>query len=481
MTATAIPYYLAGRPEAPNRDLAVEDKYDGGLIAEVALADDAAIDRAVTAAVKASEPMRRLPAHRRSEILRHCVRRFEERSDELAEGLCREAGKPIRDARGEVGRLIDTFRIASEEAVRIYGEVLPMDISARGEGYSGLWKRIPVGPCSFISPFNFPLNLVAHKVAPAIAAGCPFVLKPASLTPLGALVIAEVLAETELPPGAFSVLPCRRDQADRFTTDPRIRLLSFTGSPQAGWGLKSKAGKKQVILELGGNAACVVDADADLDDAVTRNVFGGYYQSGQSCISVQRILVHRDVYDEFRDRFVAAVQELRAGDPRDESTFIGPLISGSQCQRVADWVEDAVASGARLLCGGIELGNNVYAPTVLEDVPRDARVEREEIFGPVTNLSRFDRFEDALERVNDSRYGIHAGVFTGRIEHAHLAWDRLDVAGVCINEVPSYRIDHAPYGGIKDSGLGREGVRWAIDHLTEPKMLIMRHPTSSDS
>ena len=327
MLQASYPYYLANEPVTPNQDLTVTNKYTGEIATRVAMADVDAIDRAIAAANEASDAMRKMPAFKRQQILEYCVKRFQERFEELAQALCIEAGKPIKDARGEVTRLIDTFKIAAEEATRIYGEVIPMDISPRANGYSGQWKRVPIGPCSFISPFNFPLNLAAHKVAPAIAAGCPFILKPASLTPIGALIIGEVLAETDLPKGAFSILPCHRDGADLFTTDDRLKLLSFTGSPEVGWNLKAKAGKKPVVLELGGNAACIVDEGTDLEDAVARIVFGAYYQSGQSCISVQRIMVHESLYDEARERLIKAVGELVHGDPADENTFIGPMIS----------------------------------------------------------------------------------------------------------------------------------------------------------
>ena len=290
MLQESYPFYVGNRPETPNTDLAVTDKYTGEVATRVAMADAATIDRAIGLAAAAAEPMREMAAYQRQDVLNHCVRRFQERFDELAMSLCIEAGKPLKDSRGEVSRLIDTFRIAAEEAVRIGGEVLPMDISARARGYSGMWKRVPIGPCSFISPFNFPLNLAAHKVAPAIAAGCPFVLKPASRTPIGALIIGETLAETDLPEGAFSILPCRRDGADLFTVDDRLKLLSFTGSPAVGWALKARAGKKKVILELGGNAACIVDADADIADAVQRIIIGAFYQSGQSCIGEINII-----------------------------------------------------------------------------------------------------------------------------------------------------------------------------------------------
>ena len=316
------PYYLANKPEAPNQDLDVIDKYSGEVATRVAMADVDAIDRAIGKTVEAAKPMAAMKPWQRQNILNHCVKRFQDRFDELAMALCIEAGKPIKDAKGEVTRLIDTFRVAAEEAVRIEGAVLNLEISSRANGYRGMEKRVPIGPCSFISPFNFPLNLAAHKMAPAIAAGCPFVLKPASRTPIGALMIGEIMAETELPEGAFSILPCRRDGADLFTTDDRLKLLSFTGSPDVGWALKAKAGKKPVVLELGGNAACIVDADTDLDEAIPRIIFGAFYQSGQSCIGVQRVIVHESIYEEFRSRFAEATSALKSGDPKDESTFI---------------------------------------------------------------------------------------------------------------------------------------------------------------
>lgn len=474
------PYYVAGRPEAPNGDLEVFDKYDGSLAARVALADDGALERALAAAHATREAMRRLPAHARREVLLHCVARFEARRDELARLLCVEAGKPIKDARGEVVRLIDTFRIGAEEATRVGGEVLPMDITPRAEGYLGFTKRVPVGVCALITPFNFPLNLVAHKIAPAIAAGCPFVLKPASATPLGALLIAEVLAETSLPPGAFSVLPASRATADRLVTDARVAKLSFTGSAAVGWDLKARAGKKHVTLELGGNAAVIVDEDsardeASLEDVVARLAFGAFYQSGQSCISVQRILVHARVYDAVRERLIAKVDALVAGDPKDEQTSVGPMIDAREAARVRRWIDDAVARGATKLCGEAPgATGNVVGATLLEGVPRDCDVVRKEIFGPVAALSRFEDFDAALREVNDSDFGLQAGVFTRDLHRAMRAWDVLEVGGVLIGEVPSFRVDHMPYGGVKDSGLGREGVRYAIEAMTEQRLLVIR-------
>jgi len=479
MLEKSYPYFLANKPEQPNTDLEVTDKYTGNVATRVAMADTAAIDRAIAAAVDATEPMRKMPPYERQAVLNHCVDRFTERADELAMSLCIEAGKPIKDSRGEVSRLIDTFRIAAEESVRITGEVMNLEISARARGYRGMTQRVPIGPCSFISPFNFPLNLAAHKIAPALAVGCPFVLKPASRTPIGALLIGEVLAETDLPAGAFSILPCHRDGADLFTTDERLKLLSFTGSPGVGWDLKARAGKKPVILELGGNAACIVDADinnnADLEDAVERLVIGAFYQSGQSCIGVQRILIHESIYDDVKSRLVAATKQLIAGDPKDEKTFIGPMISEGEAKRLDSWVQEAVQAGGKVLCGGGRDGAMLDA-TLLENVPKDQTVCTEEAFGPVAVLSRFSDFDDALVEVNDSDFGLQAGIFTRDIYKIQRAWDTLEVGGVIIGDVPSWRVDNMPYGGVKDSGLGREGIRFAMEDMTELRLLVIRTP-----
>jgi acyl-CoA reductase-like NAD-dependent aldehyde dehydrogenase len=471
----SYPYWLAGEAVAANTDLEVTDKFTGKVATRVALADAAAIDKGIAAAVAAAPAMREMAAYERQAVLLHCIDRFRSRAEELAVALCIEAGKPIRDSRGEVTRLIDTFRVAAEESVRLGGEVMTLDISARARGYRGMWKRVPIGPCSFISPFNFPLNLAAHKIAPALAVGCPFVLKPASLTPIGALLIGEVLAETNLPKGAFSILPCRRDGADLFTEDDRLKLLSFTGSPSVGWYLKSRAGKKKVVLELGGNAAVVVDRGWDLKDAVERIVFGAFYQSGQSCISVQRIYAHTDIYGELRDRLVERTRALVAGNPRDEETFIGPMISEGDAQRLEGWIHDAVQSGAKVLCGGQRKGA-MLEPTLLEGVVPGALICEEEAFGPVAVLDRFDDYEAVLEEVNRSAYGLQAGVFTRDLYKAQRAWDVLDVGGVVIGDVPSWRVDNMPYGGVKESGLGREGVRFAMEDMTEIRLMVVRTP-----
>ena len=467
------PLYLNNKAAQPNADLEVTDKYTGEVAFRVAQADAPTILAGIEGAVRAAEPMARMASYERQAVLDHCVKRFRERFDELAYALCIEAGKPIKDSEGEVSRLIDTFRIAAEESVRMTGEVQPLDISPRAKGYQGIWKRVPIGPCSFISPFNFPLNLAAHKIAPAIAVGCPFVMKPASRTPLGAIIMGEVLAETDLPEGAFSILPAHRDGADLFTEDDRLKLLSFTGSPGVGWDLKAKAGKKKVVLELGGNAAVIIDKDADLKDALERVIFGAFYQSGQSCIGVQRILIHADVYDAFRDMLVAKTKTLIAGDPKNRDTFVGPMISEGEAKRLDGWIQEAIAKGATLLCGGKREGAMLDA-TLLENVDPDTKINIEEAFGPVAFLIKFDDFDKAMAIVNDSKFGLQAGIFTRDLFKMFDAWDHLDVGGVVINDVPSYRVDNMPYGGVKDSGLGREGIRFAMEDMTEIRNLVIR-------
>jgi acyl-CoA reductase-like NAD-dependent aldehyde dehydrogenase len=474
MLKPTYPYFLANEAHTPNTDLKVTDKYTGEVATRVALADAKVIDQAIAAAVAAQEAMAAMPPYERQAVLNHCVARFTERFEEIALALCIEAGKPIKDARGEVTRLIDTFRIAAGEATRIGGEVLELQLSPRTRGYRGMTRRVPIGACSFITPFNFPLNLVAHKVAPAIAAGCPFVLKPAEKTPLGALIIGEVLAKTDLPAGAFSILPCHVDAAAALVEDERIALLSFTGG-LVGWELKARAGRKKVTLELGGNAACIIDADPgkSLDEVVERLAFGAYYQSGQSCISVQRILVHRELHDALAKKLVAAVKKLKVGDPRDEATSIGPVIDEASARRIDGWIDDAIRGGAKALVRGKRAGNLLGA-SLLRDVPRDADLYRKEAFGPVACIEAFDDFEQAIARVNDSDFGLQAGVFTASIAHAMRAWDRIEGGGIVIGDVPSFRVDNMPYGGIKQSGLGREGVRCAIEDMTEPRLLVIR-------
>ncbi len=470
------PLYLANRPrdaKATGAELAVINKYTGEVATRVARADARLLDEAIAAAVRAAEPMRRMKSHQRQQVLRHLVEQCEKRQEELAHALCIEAGKPIKYSRLEVTRLIDTLRIGMEESTRILGEIMPLDITERAADYPGMWKRVPIGPCALITPWNFPLNLVAHKIAPALACGCPFIAKPASYTPVGALLLGEMLAETDLPEGAFSILPMNSKDAGALSEDDRIRKLSFTGSAEVGWALKARSGKKRVTLELGGNAAVIVDHDADLERAVERIIFGAFYQSGQSCISVQRIYAHRSVYNPLRDRLVTATQALKTGDPLEEDTFIGPIVSEDDAKRIEQWVNEAVSGGATLLCGGKRDGSTYHA-TLLENAPRDSNVCQEEVFGPVAVLERFDDFDEVIKQVNDSRYGLQAGVFTRDIERVLKAWDEIEVGGVIINDVPSFRVDNMPYGGVKDSGLGREGLKFAIADMTEIRLLVIR-------
>ena len=474
MLNKSYPYYLANRPQTSRTLLEVRNKYSGRIATRGAVPDAKAVEKAITAAVNAARPMREYKPWARQAVLQHCAARFTERRDELAEALCIEAGKPIKDAAGEVTRLIETFRIAAEEAVRINGETLNLEIAARLDGYHGYTKRVPLGPVAFITPFNFPLNLVAHKVAPAIAASCPFVLKPSEKTPIGALIIGEVLAETDLPPGAFSILPLDGAHAAPLVEDERFKLLSFTGG-QIGWELKARAGRKKVTLELGGNAACIVDADQGpkLDKVVERLIFGAFYQSGQSCIGVQRIYAHADVYEALKRKLVAATKKLKAGDPRDAGVFLGPMIDEAAAERLHGWILEAKQAGGKILCGGKRNGNMLDA-TLMEDVPADAKANRLEAFGPFALLAPFEKFGDAVAMVNDSDYGLQAGIFTDSLEHAMRAWDELEQGGVVVNDIPSFRVDNMPYGGVKRSGLGREGVRYAIEDMSELRLMVVR-------
>ncbi|KZC35065.1 MULTISPECIES: aldehyde dehydrogenase family protein [Rhodanobacter] len=474
MLDKTYPYYLANQPQTSKDMLDVRDKYSGKLATRVAVPDAKTTEKAIAAAVKASKPMREFKPWARQAVLQHCAARFVERRDELAEALCIEAGKPIKDAAGEVTRLIETFRIAAEETVRINGETLNLELAARLDGYHGYTKRVPLGPVSFITPFNFPLNLVAHKVAPAIAAGCPFVLKPSEKTPIGALIIGEVLAETDLPKGAFSILPLDGAHAAPLVEDARFKLLSFTGG-QVGWQLKARAGHKKVTLELGGNAACIVDADQGqkLDKVVARLIFGAFYQSGQSCIGVQRIYAHADVYDALKRKLVAATKKLKAGDPKDKNVFLGPMIDEAAAERLHGWILEAKKAGGKILCGGRRHGNMLDA-TLMENVPADAKANRMEAFGPFALLAPFNKFDDAIAMVNDSDYGLQAGIFTDSLDHAMRAWNELEQGGVIVNDIPSFRVDNMPYGGVKLSGLGREGVRYAIEDMSEIRLMVMR-------
>jgi glyceraldehyde-3-phosphate dehydrogenase (NADP+) len=473
--APNVPIYLAGEFVEAGTPLEVRNPATGELVATTFQAGPAELERATAAAVEAFDHTRRLASYQRRDALAHVADRIAAEADELAELLTRESGKPIKDARGEVARASLTFRTAGEEALRINGEWLPLDWNAANRGRSAIVRRYPIGPVAGISPFNFPLNLAAHKVAPAIAAGCSIVLKPPSKDPLVMLRVAGYLAETDLPAGAVSILPMDRPTGDALVGDERFKLLSFTGSPSVGWKMKADAGKKKVVLELGGNAGAIVDETADLDWAVSRLAFGAFAYAGQVCISVQRIYVVASVYDAFAEAFSAKVRELKVGDPMDPSTDMGPMVDARAVARTREWVNEALEGGARSLLGG-EPDGLFYPPTVLVDVPKEARVCGEEVFAPVVNLFGVPDFAAAVREINDSQFGLQCGVFTNDLERTLTAHDELEVGGVVVNDVPTWRIDHMPYGGVKDSGLGREGLRYSIEDMTEPRMLAFVRP-----
>ncbi len=470
--AEVVPFWLAGKQVTGERTLEVTHPYDGRRVAVVALATPRQVDEAIAAAHAVRHEFASLPAYRRADALAHISRRLAERADELARLITAENGKPLKWARGEVARAVSTFRFAGEEARRFDGTMQRLDTDAAGTGRLAIVRRFPKGPVLGISPFNFPLNLVAHKVAPAIAVGAPIIVKPAPATPLSALILAELLAETDLPAGVISVLPVPNDQAGQLVTDPRLPVVSFTGSGPVGWSIKESVPRKHVTLELGGNAAVVVCADADLDIAAARIALFSNYQGGQSCIAVQRVFVDASIHDETVARIVGAVDSLITGDPNDERTDVGPLVDEAAAQRVEQWVNEAVASGARVLTGGIRDGAT-YAPTVLVDAPLDSKVCAREVFGPVLTIARFDGLDDAFAQVNASEFGLQAGVFTRDIRVAFRAHSELEVGGVVIGDVPSYRADQMPYGGVKESGVGREGLRSAMADYTDERVMVL--------
>ena len=465
-------FFVDGRWQQEGDIVEIRSPYDGNLVARVAQGRKEHAEAAIKAAVKAFGTTRRLPAFERQRILRQIVAFMTERKEEFARTLAQEAGKPIRASRTEVERSIFTFTVAAEESTRIHGEYLPLDWQEFTAGRWGIVRRFPVGPIAGITPFNFPLNLVAHKVAPAIAAGCPIVLKPAPQTPLCSLLLAAGVQQAGWPDGGLSVLPLSNEDAGVLVTDERIKLISFTGSVPVGWDIKRRAGKKKVVLELGGNAAVLVHSDADVAYAAERCVVGGFAYAGQTCISVQRILVEQSVYGKFTDLLIEAVKQLKTGDPMDESTDVGPLIRESDAIRTTAWIDEAVRAGARLLCGGRRT-HNVVEPTILTGTKPDMKVNCQEIFGPVVTVEPYQNFDQALRQVNSSVYGMQAGIFTRDAKLLFQAYEELEVGGVIAGDVPSFRIDHMPYGGVKDSGLGREGLRYAIEEMTEPKLLVM--------
>ena len=447
--------------------------YDGSPVGEVVVATAQDMDDAIGVASDGFDAVRRLPTHVRAAIAENTSRLIHDNADALATLMARESGKPIRWCRAEVSRAQMTFSLGAAEARTGGGEVMPIDLQAAGEGRMCLYRRVPRGPVAAISPFNFPLNLIAHKLAPACAVGTTTVLKPPPQCPLTGYRLAELMAEAGLPTAALSVLHCPPEVAQRMVEDDRLAVLSFTGSDEVGWKLKSLAGKKQVMLELGGNAPCVLDRGVDLDAAMPRLMVGAWAHAGQICIKAQRVLVHAADREAFLERFVAETKALKVGDPLDEETWVGPLIDEGAAERVRAWIAEAVEAGATQHCGGQGQGA-IVQPTVLTDVAEDAKVCTEEVFGPVTVIETYEDFDDALARCNAGRFGLQVGIFTREIGKAMRAFEVLDYGGVMINDVPTFRVDNFPYGGTKDSGFGREGVRFAMEEMTEPKVLVMR-------
>ena len=452
---------------------AITSPYDGTIVGDVCVGDIRDANDAIAAAVASFAETRRMPSHRRAAILERTAQLILARADELATLMTRESGKPIRFSRGEVSRAAVTFTLGASEVRKASGEVLPIDLEPRAEGRLCFFTRVPRGPVLAISPFNFPLNLIAHKLAPAIAVGTSVVLKPPPQCPITGHLLAEILAEAGLPDGALNVVHCSPDTAQGMVEDPRLAVLSFTGSDVVGWKLKALAGKKQVLLELGGNAPCIVDDEVEIDAVLPQLLTGSWAHAGQMCIKVQRILVHESVFDTFLQRFVAATRGLACGDPSDEQTIVGPLIEPKHVERVLAWINEAVDAGAILHCGGRAEGQVVF-PTVLTGATPDMKVCKDEVFGPVTVVESFEQFDDALARCNASRFGLQAGLFTHDLGHALQAFRELEYGGVLVNDVPTFRVDNFPYGGTKDSGFGREGVRFAMEEMTEPKVLLMR-------
>lgn len=476
MPVPTVPFWIAGAPATGVDVLDVVSPHTGRPAGRTTHATADQVEAAVAAAAAARRECAAMPAHVRAAALDHTSRRIAERSEELAALITAESGKPLKWSRAEVGRAVSTFRWAAEEARRWSGALQRLDTDPAATGRMALVRRAPRGPVLGIAPFNFPLNLVAHKIAPAIAVGAPIVLKPAPATPLSALLLGEILAETELPRGAWSVVPVPNEVAAELVRDPRLPVVSFTGSVPVGWSIRDSVPRKHVTLELGGNAAVVVAPDqaddAALAWAASRIATFAMYQGGQSCISVQRVFAHRDVAPALTERIVEAVQKLVTGDPTDDATDVGPLIDEQAARRVADWVDEAVRAGARVLTGGHRDGAT-YAPTVLTGVPTDAKVSCEEVFGPVVVLDTVASMDEAFARVEDSRFGLQAGVFTRDLHLAFRAARELEVGGVIIGDVPSFRADQMPYGGVKDSGVGREGVRAAMEDLSEERVLVL--------
>jgi len=470
------PIFLAGTwVESPDTLEVTNPARPDELAGTTFNATDEQYEEAVQAAVRAFEVTRRMPAYERGAILRAISSGITEHREEIARTMTLESGKPIRDALVETDRAAITFRLGAEEAERMTGELIPLDIAASSKGRIGITRRFPVGPVAAISPFNFPLNLAAHKLAPAIAAGCSIVLKPPSKDPLTMLTVAEIVERAGAPEGAISILPMTRAQGDRMVADDRFKLLTFTGSPSVGWRMKERAGKKKVVLELGGNAGVIVDESANLDWAVRRSLVGAYGYAGQVCISVQRMFIHHSRWDEFLRRFIDGAKALKVGDPLDPETQLGPMVDEAAAQRTQAWVEEAQDLGGRVLLGG-KADGAFFPPTMLVDTPPTAQVCSNEAFAPLVVAFPFDDLGNAIAQVNDSFYGLQTGIFTNDLAHSWRAFNELEVGGVIVNDVPTYRVDHMPYGGVKDSGLGREGLRWSIEDMTELRLMVVAQP-----
>ena len=463
---------IGGRWRDGKELLHVTNKYTGQTIGSVPVADKEVLEEAVLAAQQGFSLISALPAYKRARILQETSEAIERHKEEISQIIAAEAGKALKHARAEVGRAVETFKFASEEAKSIHGETVPMDASVGGEKRIGFYLRFPVGIVGAISPFNFPLNLVAHKLAPAVAAGCSVILKPASTTPLTALKLGEIMTEAGLPDGALNIMIGSGSTVGNWlVTDERISMITFTGSPPVGRDIKSKSGLKKVTLELGSNSACIIDESANLDLAIPRCIVGSFACAGQVCISVQRICVHRKVFDQFTERFLQGTERLKLGDPLDPETDVGPMITEEDAKRTESWVNEALEGGAKILAGG-KREKNLYHPTVLTDVKPDMKVMALEIFAPVVSLVPFDDFSDAVRMVDDSIYGLQAGVYTSNIENAFEAVKGIRVGGVIVNDVPTYRADQMPYGGVKESGIGREGLKFAIEEMTDLKMVV---------
>lgn len=468
-------YLVAGEFRHSQEQLAVHSPYDGSVVGVTSIPTDADVDEAVRRARDSFKSLASLPTYRRAELLRALAAGVEARQQEFVRLLALEVGKPVKAGAVEVQRAIFNLRYAAEEAHRPAHEFIPLDLVPAAEGRWGIVRRFPLGPVLAITPFNFPVNLVLHKLAPALAVGNSLVLKPSPRAPLCSLLLGEMAVKAGLLPGALSVLPCSLAQTERLVQDERFKMLTFTGSAAVGWKLKAMAGKKRVVLELGGNAAAIVCSDGDLDLAAARCAAGGFSYAGQNCVSVQRIFVHRPVYNVFLKKLVAQVSSLRVGDPLDDTTDVGPLITHHDVRRVEDWVSEAVRGGAKIVVGGKREGN-IYYPTILVETQPEMRVNSQEIFAPLVTAEPYDTFEEALARVNHSPFGLQAGVFTRDVKAVFQAFEALEVGGVVVNDVSTFRADHMPFGGTKDSGLGREGVRYAIEEMTERRILVLNLP-----